>query len=113
MNIGKDQHHTHTLQQKAGVMRLHFFMSRRPSVRLDPSILARQHPLSQSQLHWNCQCVNCNGLEPHSPGIDPVGLSKEVRASVGDKEHGQHQHFVVLSLRPGALKQLLLVFKST
>jgi hypothetical protein len=61
----------------------------------------------------NCQCVNCNGLEPHSPGIDPVGLSKEVRASVGDKEHGQHQHFVVLSLRPGALKQLLLVFKST
>jgi hypothetical protein len=31
VNIGKDQHFTHTQQQKAGVMRLHFFMSRRPS----------------------------------------------------------------------------------
>ena len=26
VNIGKDQHHTHTQQQKTGVMRLHFFI---------------------------------------------------------------------------------------
>ena len=37
VNIGRSASHTHTLQQKAGVMRLRFFMSRRPSVRLDPS----------------------------------------------------------------------------
>ena len=52
VNIGRSASHTHTLQQKAGVMRLRFFMSRRPSVRLDPSSNAPSQAGGIGWGHW-------------------------------------------------------------
>ena len=52
VNIGKDQHHTHTQQQKAGVMRLHFFMyvsscrATRPILELQSAKIQSRAPAS-------------------------------------------------------------------